>query len=467
MTELWKYGANELAGMIARREVSSREVVDAHLDRIEAVNPEINAVVRVLADSARSAADAADRAVRSGERLGALHGVPCTVKENIDLAGTPTTQGLVALRDAVAPVDAPVVERMRAAGAIPIGRTNLPDLGLRVHTDSELHGLTRNPWNLDRTVGGSSGGEGAALASGMSPIGLGNDIGGSLRNPAHCCGVASIKPTTGVVPHATVIPPEDGGISSQFMLVEGVMARRVDDVRTGLLAVAGAHWRDPVSVPAVLTDLAPGATCRVALLPEPPGGSTHPGIAAAVRAAGAALAERGHTVVEATPPSYERVLDLWANLLGLDLRNQLPLLEMVMGADGKQFLVQGIDGFAVLDLPSALNQFAERQRHQREWAEWFEGFDALISPIWAQPPFHHGYDIESPEAGAAVLDLLRPVKPANYLGLPGACVPAGMVEGLPVAVQVMGPAFTDLRCLALAGQIEAALGLATPIDPRR
>ena len=339
MTELWKYGATELAAMIAARTVSSAEVVEAHLARIESVNPTLNAIVRVLADEARSGAAAADRAVRSGEPLGPLHGVPCTVKENIDLAGTPTTQGIVALKDAVAPIDAPVVERMRAAGAIPIGRTNLPDLGLRVHTDSELHGLTRNPWDLGRTAGGSSGGEGAALASGMSPIGLGNDIGGSLRNPAHCCGIASIKPTTGVVPHATVVPPEDSGISSQFMLVEGVMARRVADVRAGLLAVAGAHWRDPSSVPARLIDLPDGARCRIALLPEPPGGTTHPGVAAAVRAAGAALAERGHTVVEAVPPGYEQSLEMWANLLGLDLRNQLPLLEMVMGPDGRRFLV--------------------------------------------------------------------------------------------------------------------------------
>src|SRR3954469_1574894 len=188
--ELWRRGAVELAGMIAEGSVSAREVVDAHLERIEAVNPHLNAITVVLAEQARAAADAADRA--EGAR-GPLHGVPFTVKENIDLAGTPTTQGLVALAEAVSPVAAPQVERLRAAGAIPIGRTNLPDLGLRVHTDCSLRGLTRNPWHAGVTAGGSSGGEGAALASGMSPLGLGNDVGGSLRNPAHCCGIASIK----------------------------------------------------------------------------------------------------------------------------------------------------------------------------------------------------------------------------------------------------------------------------------
>ena len=203
--ELWRRGALELAGMIARKEVSSREVVQAHLSRIDEVNPRLNAVVRRLDDTALAAADAADAAVAAGGALGVLHGVPVTVKENIDLAGTPTTQAVVAFADAIAPIDAPLVERVRAAGAIPIGRTNLPDFGLRVTTESSLHGNTHNPWHPTRTTGGSSGGEGSALASGMSPLGFGNDIGGSLRNPATCCGIASIKPTTGVVPFATVI----------------------------------------------------------------------------------------------------------------------------------------------------------------------------------------------------------------------------------------------------------------------
>ena len=145
MSELWRKSAVELAAMIRDREVSSREVVQAHLDRVEAVNPHLNAIVRLLPDQALAAADAADRAVADGSRLGPLHGVPFTVKENIDLAGTPTTQAVPALAEAVASVDAPQVERLRAAGAIPLGRTNLPDFGLRVHTDSALHGLTRNP----------------------------------------------------------------------------------------------------------------------------------------------------------------------------------------------------------------------------------------------------------------------------------------------------------------------------------
>jgi hypothetical protein len=169
MSELWQRGAGELAALIAAREVSSREVVEAHLARIEAVNPHLNALTRVLADEARAGADAADRAVASGAPLGRLHGVPCTVKQNIDMVGCSTNHGVTAFAEAMPTVDAPVVERVRAAGAVPIGRGNCPDMALRVHTDSSLFGLTRNPWDATRTTGGSSGGEASALAAGMAP----------------------------------------------------------------------------------------------------------------------------------------------------------------------------------------------------------------------------------------------------------------------------------------------------------
>ncbi|MEO7940523.1 MAG: amidase family protein, partial [Burkholderiaceae bacterium] len=166
MTALWRRSAQELATLIASKQVTSAEVIEAHLARIDAVNPKLNAIVRVLADEARAAAIEADRQVAVGATLGPLHGVPFTVKENIDMAGLPTTWGVKAFAGAVVPIDAPVVERMRAAGAIAIGRTNLPDMALRVHTDSSLHGLTRNPWNAGRSAGGSSGGEAVALATG-------------------------------------------------------------------------------------------------------------------------------------------------------------------------------------------------------------------------------------------------------------------------------------------------------------
>jgi len=465
MSELWRKSAVELAAMIRDREVSSREVLQAHLDRVEAVNPHLNAIVRLLPDQALAAADAADRAVAEGARLGPLHGVPFTVKENIDLAGTPTTQAVPALAEAVAPVDAPQVERLRAAGAIALGRTNLPDFGLRVHTDSALHGLTRNPWDPRRSPGGSSGGEAAALATGMSPLGLGNDLGGSLRNPAHCCGVASIKPSTGAVPAATVIPPEDYPISFQLMAVEGVMARRIADVRAGFTAIAGQHPRDPLSVPAVFTDLVPGERPAVAVVPEPPGGSTHPGVAAAVRRAADALADDGFKVTEAVPPGYEQAIELWSTILAADLRVMKPVLDQIMGSAGRQFLDYALGHLPAPDLDGWATAHTARHGLARRWSLWYQEYPVLLSPVWSQPAFPLDFDIASFEGAIATLELMRPVLPANLLGTPAAVVPAGKTEGLPVGVQVMGGKYTELRCLAVAEAIEQRLGPLTPIDP--
>jgi amidase len=460
--ELWRYGAGQLAEMIARTEVSSRSVIEAHLDRIAEVNPALNAIVRVLADEARAAADAADARQRAGEPLGPLHGVPITIKENIDLAGTPTTQGLVPFADAIASVDAPQVERILAAGAIPIGRTNLPDLGLRVHTDSSLHGLTRNPWDATRTAGGSSGGEAAALASGMSPLGFGNDLGGSLRNPAHCCGVASIKPTVGRVPAASSIPPEDPPLMFQLMSVEGVMARHIADVRLGLSLISGAHPRDPLSVTAPF-DFARARPTRVSVVPEVPGGATDPAIAATVRRAADHLSDAGYEVVETAPPSYERAIELWGQLLIADVRAQLPLLEHVMGTDGLRFLGFATERFPESDVSSFLAGNIERHSLLRAWSAWMQQHPLLVTPVWTQPPFEHGFDIGSYKQALEVFEIIRPVLPANLLGLPAAVVCGGVVDGLPVGVQITGWRYDEAGCLEAAQAVEAAVGVQTPV----
>src|SRR6201981_1603575 len=261
-----------------------------------------------------------------------------TVKENIDRGGLPTTWGVPALAEAVVPVDAPVVERMRAAGAIPIGRTNLPDMALRVHTVSSLHGLTRNPWHPERTAGGSSGGEASALATGMSRIGLGNDICGSLRNPAHACGIASIRPSAGRVPDAGYVPREDNLLAVQVMNVQGPMARRVADVRLGLRILMGAHPRDPWSIDAPFEGPPLPRPLRVAVLAEPPGGKIDPVVTAAVRRAAEALADAGYAVEEVSPPRYEDAIACWARLIMGDFASVLDPLSQLMGADALAFL---------------------------------------------------------------------------------------------------------------------------------
>ena len=470
MSEIWRLSATELAQRIADRQLSSAEVVEAHLARIDAVNPALNAVVRVLADEARAEAAAADRKLAAGERIGPLHGVPFTVKENIDMAGLPTTWGVPALAQAVVPADAPVVERMRAAGAIPIGRTNLPDMALRVHTTSSLHGLTKNPWHPGRTAGGSSGGEAAALASGMSPIGLGNDIGGSLRNPATACGIASIRPSAGRVPDAGYVPVEDRLMAVQLMNVQGPMARRVADVRLGLRVLMGAHPRDPWSIDAPFDGPKLARPIRVAVLAEPPGGSTHPQVAATVRRAAQALADAGYVVEEVSPPRYEDAISCWARLIMGDFNSVLAQLQPMMGADAVAFLNAANGAVPPLaDATAWSHLMVERDGVARAWSTFMADRPLLLSPTWTQLPFEHGFDSATPEGTAATMEMMRPVVPANLLGLPSACVPAGRDEatGLPIGVLVTGRRFREDLCLEAAEAIEARLGLATPIDPVR
>ncbi len=469
MSELWRHSAIDRAGQIARREVSSAEVVEAHLQRLDDVNPKLNAVVRVLADEARAGAAEADRQVAAGDPLGPLHGVPISVKENIDMAGLPTTQGIPALANMIAPVDAPVVERMRAAGAIPIGRTNLPDFAFRVHTDSSLHGLTRNPWAYDRTTAGSSGGDASAIAAGIVPLGLGNDIGGSLRNPANACGIASIRPSFGRVPDAGSTSPADRPIASQLMAVQGPMARRVADVRLGLRILSGAHPRDPWSLDVPFEGPASDRPIRVAVAASPPGEATDPVVAAAARAAADSLANAGYDVTEACPPRYEEAVEVWNKMIVWDFDAALDVMLPLMGAEGRAFLQATRD--ATGRPPSAVAisaMLARRDAIAREWSLFMADHPLLLTPTWTQLPFRHGWDAAGPENAVGTLNLMRPVTTANLLGLPSACVPAAYDEasGLPIGVLLTGRRMRDDQCLDAAEAIEARFSLPTPIDPR-
>ncbi|MDE0884957.1 MAG: amidase [Myxococcota bacterium] len=457
-TELWQLSASALAQLIRQREASSREVVEAHLTRIEAVNPQLNAITVVLAESAREAADLADRT----EPTGPLHGVPFTVKENIDCVGSATTDGLALRVDAMPALDAPVVERMKAAGGIPLARTNLPEMGLRVSTDNPLRGLTLNPWNAELTAGGSSGGEGSALASGMSPLGLGNDIGGSLRNPAFCCGIASLKPSPGRVPHAACIDPTDGGIAFQVMAVHGPMARHVEDLRLAYTVLSGRHFRDPESVDAPLRG--PACKKRVALVSELPGFDLPESTGVALRRAGEALADQGFEIVDAAPPELERVHEIWGLILTMDFEPMLPELAHVMSEGPLEMLRIICQKYppSSVRLPDV---HAERRRLSRLWSEFFQDFPILISPTWTDRPFRHGADLEGVAGAELVSDRLRFITPANVLGLPAAAIPTGLHEGQPTGVQVYADRWREDLTLDAAEAIESALGRITPVDP--
>jgi amidase len=424
----------------------------------------VNAVVEVRPDAARREADAADAVLKAGGPLGALHGVPFTIKTNIDVAGYATTEGTVALKDFMASTDAPTVERMRRAGAVALARTNMPDLGLRVNAESSLYGSTHNPWHHGYTAGGSSGGEAAAIASGMSPIGLGNDIGGSLRNPAYACGIASIKPSRGRVPQGNPSATEDPGINSQVMLAEGVLARHVGDVRVGLEAVMGAHHLDPQSMDAPLRGTR--VPRRVALVPTPMGGTTDPDVAEGVRVAGRALEAAGYDVEEIEPPMLFEAYFAWSELMLTSLKVTLPLLTPLMGEGGQKFLELTDIGFPPSTDETLYVMHQSRYMVARAWREFLTTYPLIVGPTWTQPPFELGFDIKDKESALKVVEMFRFVLPANLLGLPAACVPTGIANGFATGAQIIGDLFREDLCLDAAEVVEAAVGVLTPIDPR-
>lgn len=463
MAELYARTATELAALIRAGEVSSRDVVEAHLSRIEAVNGRVNAVTVALSESALAAADLADSARRSGASMGPLHGVPFTVKENIDCLGTATTHGVRALRDAMPYLDAPVVARMKAAGAIPIGRTNLSEMGLRLCTDNPLRGRTRNPWDPRVTAGGSSGGDAAAVATGMTPLGIGNDIGGSLRVPAHCCGVATLKPTTGRIPNAASLPPQDYGMAGQAMLAPGPIARSVADLRLCLSILSGRDIRDPRSVDVPLKGAQPEQR-RAALVTDIPGAAIPPDTLAEVQRAGELLAAAGWAIEEVTPPEVLRVGELWHKLVATDLSATMPMVRPVVSPSLYDHVTR-ICRAAKLNETSNNRIHEERSRLMRAWSGFLAEYPVAVGPNLIGAPWPLDADLH-PETGIELLkQATRFILPANALSLPVVALPMGISNGLPTGVQVYADLWREDLCLEVAEIIEQGARTARPIDP--
>ncbi len=464
-TELWRQSAIELAGLIKDKSVSSVEVVESHLERIEAVNPYLNAITVNLAESALQMAREAD----NSESSGPLHGVPFTIKENIDCLGSATTHGIPLMADAMPTRDAVILQRMEAVGAIPLGRTNLPEFGLRIPTNNPLRGRTNNPWNPERVAGGSSGGEASAIASGMSPMGLGNDIGGSLRNPAYCCGITSLKPTTGRIPSDSSIEPGDDGLSGQLMAVQGPMARHVDDVKLGYEILSGRHYLDPVSVDAPLYGK-PLETKSAAVVTSVPTVTLPDATIAGINQASEILSTAGWEVEEVAPPELQLVTDLWGQLLSKDIATTLVQLDGVLSDGTASMLTDFVD---IYQPNSPSNQATmdllhnERSRLRRLWSEFFLKYPAIIGPVWTQLPFLHDEDIKAETGAHLTLDCLRFITPGNLLGIPATVVPTGTANGLPTSVQIYADAWREDICLEVAGIVERQIGQICPIDPVR
>jgi amidase len=467
-TQLWQRSATELADLIRSRQASSVEVVEAHLRRIEAVNPSINAVVLVLGEQALDTAAAADRAVAAGVDLPRLHGVPFTIKEIIDVAGTPTTSGLKALENAYPARDAPTVERLRVAGAIPIGRTNMPSGAIRWHCESELWGATLNPWDRSRTPGASSAGEAAAISTGMSPLGLGSDGLGSLRHPAQCCGVAALKPTLGRVPMASSMEPQESTtIGVQLTSVIGPLARRVADLRAAFELIAGSTWRDPWTVPVALRGPKVARPVRVALVLDPGGRGTAPQVKAGVRKGADALVAAGYVVEEVEPPGIDdaaHALLVMLSTPGTRLGYEQVLLPLAP-APTRRFMTDFFEAAGNPDAGAAELAFMTRHALLRQWEEFQQTYPLIIGPVATDVPAVAGTDLDEGQV-AETIRSMRLTMAVNALGVPAVAVPVGIADGLPQAVQVIGPRYREDLCLDAAAAIEDRLGIFTPIDPR-
>ena len=460
MDELIKQGAVELSRLIKNGSTSSEEVVKAHLKRIKEVNPEINAITISLEESALELAVKSDNASKE-DKARPLHGVPFTIKENIDFLDSPTTNGLPFFAEEFPPKNAPIVDRMLDAGAIPIGRTNLPEMGLRLDTDNPLRGRTFNPWNKKLTPGGSSGGEAAAIATGMSPIGLGNDVGGSLRNPAYCCGISSIKPTVCRVPGVHSGAMENIGLIAPF-LTDGPMARKVEDIKAGLSILAGRHIDDPNSVDVPLEGKMP-EKFKAALVKEIDGIELPPATVKEIEEAGKILSENGWDVEEVQAPELDKVYDIWGVILAEGGMQLAP--KELFKPETAAYLDRFSETFSHINL-SMDEKFTERFRLRKVWSNFLNEYQVCIGPTWCNLPWQIDTDLNPKLGDDALKKSFFFIAPANGLGLPAVALATGVSEGIPTGIQIYADLFRDDLALLAAEIIEKEKPCPSPINPK-
>lgn len=465
---LWKMTARAQATAVRTGEVSAVELAEAHLARIAEVNPAVNAVTQLLAELALGEAARTDRGRAAGERLGPLAGVPFTVKETTAIEGVPTTYGAKRFRNAVAHSDAPPVSRLRAAGGIPIGHSNIPTLILAgIHTRSELFGDTLNPWSRAVTPGGSSGGDAAAVASGMAPLGLGNDSGGSVRLPASFCGVAGLKPTYGRFAADHRLGPDDPSLAAQVLVVDGPLARTVDDLRLAYEVLAGADLRDPRAVPVPPYGEPLGRPLKVAMVTDPGGHGVHPVVRRAVQSAAEALRDAGYEVCEvADVPRLEDALDAYGRMTVTEFATTWPVVKPLLGEGGHRYIERAMATFRPVELAEYLRLTGVRMGLQRDWAVFLEEYPLVLGPVFTDPPFAPGEELRDEESHQRIQRALRLCTATSFVGVPAVAVPTGVVEGLPYGVQLIGRSYREDLCLEAAEAVERRLGVLAPIDPR-
>ncbi len=449
MNEILALSGLAQARLIRDGQITSEELVRAHIERIEAVNPELNAVVEVLAESALDAARSADqRNQMLSPPLSPLDGVPFSIKDSIEVAGTVCTAGTLGYRNRPASTqDATLVARLRAAGAIPLARTNLPDLLFSFESDNLIHGRTNNPHDLTRTSGGSSGGEAALIAACGSPFGLGSDAAGSVRLPAHFCGISALKPTSGRLPRTGHVPPPGGWVEAVWQI--GPMARHVEDLCALMPILLGADGADFTVVPMPWRD--PSETriedLRIAYFTD--NGIMRPDAetGAAVRRAGAALG-----AVEDRPDGIDRTYDLEMRYLGPDGGAGIRDFLKEIGSDRTHPLLQG--WLAKYTTSSLAETWAELDAFRQGMYRFLQRYDAVVSPVAAFPALPHGDSIRED-----IFPGFSYTMTYNMTGGPAVVVPFGRTQsGLPIGVQIAAAPWREDIALRVAQRLEDAAG---------
>jgi len=464
MQDLWRLSAADLATLIRSKKVSATEAATAALARLDAVNPKINAVVDHKPAEVLAQASAVDAAIGRGEDAGPLAGVPVTVKVNIDQTGFATTNGLKLQREAIAKTNSPVIDNLRKAGAVILGRTNCPAFSYRWFTSNLVHGDTKNPRDPGITPGGSSGGAGAAVAAGIGHIAHGTDIAGSIRYPAYACGVHGLRPTVGRVAAFNAALPERP-IGPQISAVSGPLARTIGDLRIALAAMSGKDFRDPWWAPAPLEG--PAMPKRVAMCLNPDGLDPVPEVRAAVADAGKRLARAGWTVEEiANTPPLREAADLQTKLwLGDGYEAQLEMAERE-GDPGALACLRGNRSKVFpFDGPALSKALTRRLTLARQWLELFETYAVLLMPVSGELPFPDQLDRKDDASFARVWHAQMAQIAIPFMGLPGLTVSTGLVGRIPVGVQIVSGRYREDLCLAAGEAIEAGGTPSAVIDP--
>jgi amidase len=457
--DLTNKSAVELAALIRSHAVSPVEVVEAHQRRIDQINPLLNAIV-TLAPDVLDQARAAEVVLMSGRQVGPLHGVPLTIKDTIDTAGLPTTSGSRLRSNYLPDRDATVVARLKAAGAIILGKTNTPEMAIPYETNNPIFGRTNNPYALERTPGGSSGGEAAAIAACLSPAGLGSDLSGSIRVPAHFCGIVGLKPTTGIVSMDGHTPGATGLLSLGACI--GPMARTVGDLSLLLEVIADGKQFESRNREPELRGL------RAAWYADDGVAPVTNETRAAVRAAAQVLSESGMEVNEESPPGVSAGSRLWIELFSDAATDQLR--KFYQGREDESGpLVSALleNREPEIDLQDKINKaervaaaVLERGRLREELLRWMKTTALILAPVGSTPAFGHGarrVDING--ESISIFRAFSYSQAFNVFGLPVVVVPAGRsAEGLPIGVQIIGRPFEERTALAAAAVIEETLG---------